>query len=74
MSASRQSSPFKEGLNLDTQYKNLSDLNKARVLMVFESMQVDTSDLTANSTIRDAMRVFAMDIAARELVIAGIKF
>ena len=73
-SATRQSSPFKEGLNLDTQYNQLSEIDQARVLMVYESMAIDYSGLTGTSTIRDALREFAIQISARPLFIAGMRF
>jgi len=74
LSAGRQSSPFKEGMNLNTQYRNMSELNKGRVVVTMDSMQVDTSTLTGTSTIRDAMQLFAIEISLRPLVIGGISF
>ena len=63
---------FSEGLNLNTTYAQLSDLNKGRVLVTMDSMQVDTSGLTAQSTIRDALQTFGISIASRPISFFGL--
>lgn len=78
LSGSAGTSPFKEGLNLNTQYNQLSELNKARLLMIFDTFPtdiggpIDTSSLTATSTIGDAMRLLALTVANNTIKFGGL--
>jgi len=65
------SSPFKEGLNLNTQYNQLNPAAQNRIRECFDSLNVDRSTLTATSTIREALKVFAQGFVLNNLTVVG---
>lgn len=65
------SSPFKEGMNLTTQYNNMSALVQARLRDCFDTLNIDRASLTATSTIREALIVFGQEFVKREISLAG---
>jgi hypothetical protein len=67
-------SPFKAGMTLSTKYKDLSDLNKGRIQVVFDTMSIDISSLTGETLLGEAMQEFAIQISARPLVVGGVEF
>ncbi len=70
---SNGTSPFKVGLDLSTVYSTMSDLNKGRIQVVFDSLNIDISSLTGSSTLGEALREFGIQMASRPLYLGGIE-
>ena len=68
-SGEARKSPFTEGLNLETRYNQLPAPAQQKLLKCFDSLQVDRTMLTANSTIREALFEFGKQMALRPCII-----
>ena len=67
-----QTSPFKSGLNLTTQYNQLSDENKTTLKAVFDEFGIDRTSLTATSTLREGLYLFGSQHINKPLILAGV--
>ena len=57
------SSPFKENLDLSTQYNQLTLNVRNRIKQIFDDNAIDRSALTATSTLREGLKLFATSYA-----------
>ena len=57
------SSPFKENLDLTTQYNQLTTNVQNRIKQIFDDNAIDRSALTATSTLREGLKLFALSYA-----------
>jgi len=70
-SLSGGSSPFKEGLDLTTQYNQLPAIAQNRAKECFDSLGIDRTSLTATSTIREILKTFAQGFIANRPIKCG---
>lgn len=63
--------PFKEGMNLSTQYNQMSTIVKKRLRDCFDILNIDRTSLTATSSIREALILFGQEFSNSQIKLAG---
>lgn len=71
-SLSNNNSPFKDGLNLETKYNEMTSGVQQRLRDCFDSLSIDRTMLTANSSIREALFEFGSQFSNRQITIGGV--
>lgn len=74
LTGDRHGSPFNSGAALNTEFNDLNLLNRSRLVVTMDRMNVDTTGLAGTSTIRDIMQNFAESRIALPFKMAGDVF
>lgn len=65
------SSPFTEGLDLNTRFNQMNFATKTNLQACFDTLNIDRSALNNTSTIREVLIEFGHQFSAREIKLAG---
>ena len=68
---SANSSPFKEGLNLAVKYIDMPQAAKTRLFECFDSLSIQRSNLTNQSTLREILFEFGSQYANKQIEFGG---